>query len=242
MTALYLYAVIDRLDQHVARPALDNAITHTVIYQDIAAVVSPLTTIEARPTGANVWIHEAAVESLMADCAVLPARFGTVFSDEAAVNAFLAARYTAFQADLKRVRGRVEVGLRVLWGNSPSQPPAVERTGHQDGHTYMMARLKQERQILEWRQTAASLATEVHSRMVTLAVEHTHQILITPRLLLTAAYLVEQDSVASFQQAVQVLVTTYPQMRFLCTGPWPAYNFVTTHDSPLIDVNDSRTL
>jgi len=60
-----------------------------------------------------------------------------------------------------------------------------------------------------------------------LAVESIQQMLITPGLLLTAAYLVERNQVAAFRQAVEALSAAYPALRFLCTGPWPPYSFVT---------------
>jgi hypothetical protein len=54
---------------------------------------------------------------------------------------------------------------------------------------------------------------------------------------LTAAYLVERDRVATFQQEVEALSATYPALRFLCTGPWPTYNFVSRF--PIDDVRFS---
>ena len=61
-----------------------------------------------------------------------------------------------------------------------------------------------------------------------LTVEHTHQVLFTHRLLLTAAYLVKRQQMAAFNRQVEALSVTYPALRFLCTGPWPPYSFVST--------------
>jgi hypothetical protein len=94
------------------------------------------------------------------------------------------------------------------------------------GRSYLLARLEEERQRRAWRQRAEALAEELHTPLAHLAVESTRQVLLTPRLLLTAAYLVERDQVAAFQQEVGALSAAYPALRFLCTGPWPAYNFV----------------
>jgi len=166
------------------------------------------------------------VEALMADRAVLPVRFGTVLADEAAVQATLAVHYADFVASLNRVRGRVELSLRVLWdfefriSNFEFRPDS--------GQAYLMARLEEERQRQAWRQRAEALAAELYTPLGRLAVESTRQVLVTPRLLLTAAYLVERDQVAAFRREVEVLSTAHPELRFLCTGPWPAYSFVTT--------------
>ncbi|MBC8248956.1 MAG: GvpL/GvpF family gas vesicle protein [Anaerolineales bacterium] len=245
---MYLYAITDRPDLPVpAEPGLEGTSLFSLAYRDIVAVVSPLATTKVPPTGDNVWRHEAIVEALMTDRAVLPVRFGTVLADEAAVQATLAAHYTDFVANLERVRGRVELGLRVLWeiadsewqiADSSHQPSAIS---HQlsaiSGRAYLMARLEEERQRRAWRQRAEALAEEIHAPLARLAGESTRQVLITPRLLLTAAYLVERDRVATFRQEVEALSATYPALRFLCTGPWPTYNFVSRF--PIDDVRFS---
>ena len=228
---IYLYAITDLPDLPVpAEPGLEGTSLFSLAYRDIAAVVSPLTTSAVPPTEDNLWQHEAVVETLMADRAVLPVRFGTLLADETAIRAALAAHYANFVASLDRVRGRVELGLRVLWemadsrwqtAGSSQQPSATS------GRAYLMARLEEERQRQAWREQAEALAEEIHAPLDQLAADSTRQVLITPRLLLTAAYLVERDQVATFRQKVEALSAAYPKLRLLCTGPWPAYNFVT---------------
>jgi hypothetical protein len=223
---MYLYAITDRPETPLpAGPGLEDAALRNLAYRGIVAVVSPLTTAEVPLTEDNLWQHEAIVEVLMADRAVLPVRFGTVLSNKAAVQNVLAAHYADFVASLDRVRGRVELGLRVLW-NSEIQNPKSKIQNPNSGRAYLMARLEEERQARAWRQRAEALAEELHASLAQLAAESTQQVLVTPRLLLTAAYLVERDRVTVFQREVEALSTAYPALRFLCTGPWPPYNFV----------------
>ena len=229
MTALYLYAITDRPEAPVpAEPGLESASLLNIPHQDIAAVVSPLSTTEVLPAEDNLWRHEAVVEALMADRAVLPVRFGAVLASESAVLAVLETHDANFVASLDRVRDRVELGLRVLWDDN--QRPATnnaQRSSSSSGRSYLLARLEEERQVRTWRQRAEALATEFHTPLTQLAAESTRQVLATPRLLLTAAYLVERDRMAAFQREVEALSAAYPALRFLCTGPWPPYSFVT---------------
>jgi len=229
---MYLYAITDQPKLPVpAEPGLEGTSLLSVTYQDIAAVVSPLSTATVSPTEDNLWQHEAVVEALMADRAVLPVRFGTLLADEVAVQASLAAHYANFVASLDRVRGRVELGLRVLWEIADSEwqiADSSQRPSATSGRGYLMARLEEERQRQAWRQQAKALAEEIHIPLDHLAAESTRQVLITPRLLLTAAYLVERDQVAAFRQKVESLSAAHPKLRLLCTGPWPAYNFMTS--------------
>jgi hypothetical protein len=237
---MYLYAITNRTDLPVPTEAgLEGTSLFSLTYRDIAAVVSSLTIAEVPPTEDNLWRHEAIVEALMADRTVLPVRFGTVLADEAAIRAGFAAHYTDFVASLDRVRGRVELSLRVLWISDfrfsiadcrlPNHKSEIEdrKSKIASGRAYLMARLEEEHQRQVWRQRAEALAAELHTPLAQLATESTRQVLITPRLLLTAAYLMERDQVAAFRQEVEVLSAAYPALRFLCTGPWPPYNFVS---------------
>lgn len=235
MTLLYLYAITDHPEAPLPhRPGLEDAIPHCVQHQGIAAVVSPVSTREVPATEANLWRHEAVIEALMADRAVLPLRFGTLLAGESAVRHVLTTHYAGFVAALDWVRGRVELGLRVLWEESenPGMADGARRATVGDplpasGRSYLLARLEEERRRQAWRQTAETLATEIHTALSQLAVEDTQQVLLTPRLLLTAAYLVEQDRVPAFRRQVDALAAGHPALGFLCTGPWPAYSFVT---------------
>jgi len=231
---IYLYAITDASEAPLpAESGLEGASLFSLAYRDIAAVVSHLTAVKVPVLEANLWRHEAVVEALMAGRAVLPVRFGTLLADEAAVQAMLAAHYASFAADLHRLRGRVEVGLRVLC-QADLRPAATERRSGQgsqgsavSGRSFLLARLEEERQRQARHQRAENLAMQLHTPLAKLAVESTWQVLITPRLLLTAAYLVEYEQVATFRRQVEALSAAYPALRFLCTGPWPPYSFVT---------------
>ncbi|MBU0493723.1 MAG: GvpL/GvpF family gas vesicle protein [Chloroflexi bacterium] len=236
---LYLYAIIDQpAAPPFAEPGLGDAgesatRPYSLSYQDIAAVVSPLAARTVPPTTTNIWDHEAVVEGLMSHCTVLPLRFGTVFNDAAAVQAVLAEHYAHFVAGLDRVRGRVELGLRVLWHQEPHSEVAADRGSAPaeepgSGRAYLLARLAEERQQQARRQPAEALAVELHAPLAGRAVESTSEVWATPHLLLTAAYLVDQDQVPAFQEEIRALIAAYPTLRFLCTGPWPPYSFVAS--------------
>jgi hypothetical protein len=91
----------------------------------------------------------------------------------------------------------------------------------------MLAKLDSERSLRAWRQTAESLATDIHTRLARLADENTRRILVTSHLILKAAYLVKQEQAAGFLQEVENLRLEHTRLHFLCTGPWPAYSFIT---------------
>jgi hypothetical protein len=84
-------------------------------YQGIAAAVSAVEVDRVRPEAEQLLRHEQVIEALMAQRSTLPVRFGTVLSSTAKVLETLAERYDNLLANLVRLAGQVEVGLRVLW-------------------------------------------------------------------------------------------------------------------------------
>ena len=250
--ALYLYAITDRTASPLPDlPGLEEAPLYQLIGQDLVGVVSTVTTTQVQAAETNLWQHEMIVEALMADRAVLPVRFGTVFANEAAVQAELLAHQADLLASLNRVRGRVELGLRILInptkerGSSDDEPtspvaplPELATNDQPDnaalaqsapvsrGRAYLMTRLAEEQRARAERQQAEAQVAEIHGPLAQLAVDSVQQVLVTPRLLLTAAYLVERDRVEDFRQAVAALSDAHPALSLLCTGPWPPYNFI----------------
>jgi hypothetical protein len=91
----------------------------------------------------------------------------------------------------------------------------------------MLARLAEERALLATRAQAASQAAELHEPLAALAAQSTCKVLTTPRMLLTATYLVEHAGVEAFRRELERLHANSPHLGFLCTGPWPPYSFVS---------------
>ena len=161
----------------------------------LAAVVGPVDDAE-EVTAETLWRHEQAVEQLMADRDVLPVRYGTRFKrDEEAAQA-VAARRATLTAALDHVRGAVELSVRAA-----SPEPIVSAA----------ARDRARRSI--------------HDALRALARDATERLARPPSELLRAAYLVDRDAVDDFVAHVTQLQAARPDLRILCTGPWPPYSF-----------------
>jgi len=88
----------------------------TVEYGDLAAVVSDAQTTVYDVTRDNLMAHQRVVEESMGRSDVLPVAFGTVARDDYDVREKLLRRERdALHDHLAYVRGRVELGLKVLW-------------------------------------------------------------------------------------------------------------------------------
>jgi hypothetical protein len=160
----------------------------------LAAICS---TAEDRQLSAEeLWRREEALESLMHECDVLPVRYGTVVNDDADAARLLDARRDELLLALERVRGAVELAVRVA---------GDERAAPGDAGTYIQVKTR----LLEMHETLAALARESRE--------------LSPG---RGAYLVPREDVAAFVARVAALEEANDDLSLLCTGPWPPYSFV----------------
>src|SRR5205823_7482134 len=94
------------------RRGLGGARLRTAVSDGLAAVYSRHRSVQASPE--RVMAHQRVVEAVMANGTVLPLRFGTRLGSEPELLAVLVARHDELVRAIERVRGHVEIGLRVI--------------------------------------------------------------------------------------------------------------------------------
>lgn len=180
----------------------------------LVAVCGPA---EQRPITTDLlWHHEDVVESLMKTCDLLPVRFGMHVADESAVATVLERQRDELVAALGRVCGAVELSVRIAGDREPSRVPVVAASGAE----YMRAKARDVT-------AEESVATRVHEPLSQLARVSRRWENISSDDPFRAAYLVERDVIARFADRVAGLQQENPDLRILCTGPWPPYSFVS---------------
>jgi Gas vesicle synthesis protein GvpL/GvpF len=216
---LYVYALVDARDEAPlpARGGHGGAPLCAVARGPVVAVCSRHEQLDLPADKGHLWHHEQVTEALMEHHAVLPVRFGTTVADDDALAAMLDDRRTELCAALARVRGRVEIAVRALW-TPPEATTDGPEPGSGPGRAYLLARL-------EARNAASALAESIHGELAAHAVEARDEVLTTPSLLLSAAYLVERGGVDAFLEVVDDVARRHPEVEILCTGPWPAHTF-----------------
>jgi hypothetical protein len=153
-----------------------------------------------------LWRREALLEALMEDRDLLPVRFGTRVADEAAAARAVADRGDELRAGLDRVRGAVELAVRVRSRAAEEAPAPAE-----SGRDYIAAKAGRSRAAMRIHEPLAALARES-------VIQHGDE-------LLRAAYLVEREAVEPFAGHVRALQQEHPELALVCTGPWPPYSF-----------------
>jgi hypothetical protein len=158
--------------------------------------------------------HERVVETIMANGTVLPLRFGTQLEREEQLAAQLAARHDELSRSLERVRGKAELGVRMI----PKRPVSDRRAVETTGRGYLLARVRAHRRYQQ-------AIREVHAALLALSRASCIRQSQKPPAVLVAAYLFDSERVAEFRRQADQLARRQPGMKVIVTGPWPPYSF-----------------
>jgi hypothetical protein len=112
----YLYAVIgDAQGQTYGDIGIDGRKVYTIAVGPVAAVVSDVPSGKVRPERSHLAAHQGVLKQLMTETTPLPMSFGIVADSAQAVRTMLSRNQHALLEQLRRVAGKVEMGLRVTW-------------------------------------------------------------------------------------------------------------------------------
>ena len=213
---IYAYGICEPEAAAPRRRGLGGATLRTLERDGLAAVYSRHRSLRPRPSPELVLVHERVVEAILARGPVLPLRFGTQLEDEERLAAALAERREELMHALERVRGHVELGLRVI--PKLRDKPAPGRS-EQSGRDYLLARAAEHRCMDE-------AGRDLHAPLAELAAGSRRRESPAPPAILVAAYLVEAGAVADFRARAGELGERHRDLHVVVTGPWPPYNFV----------------
>jgi hypothetical protein len=169
----------------------------------------------------------------------VPLRFGAIYRHLDEVAAMLGERSDEFAADLDRVRGRVELGVKGFVERAALEATlASERVAASvsagSGRAYLERRRMQREIAEEAGAILAEAARSTHERLlahsVAGAVSRPHSRELSGRseeMFLNAAYLVSAGD-ESLRGEAAALGRAYAPLAltFEVTGPWPPYSFV----------------
>jgi hypothetical protein len=112
----FLYAVIlsDR-EREFGPIGLEGGRVHSILYQDIAAVVSDYPVTEIKALRKNLSPYHITIRRVAEECTTIPAKFGQVAADEGRVRRVLEANYAEIRDELARLQGKAEMGVKIFW-------------------------------------------------------------------------------------------------------------------------------
>ncbi len=238
----YMYCIIRGSE---TRPFTSRGIgtlvgaVHIVPYMGLSVVVSDSPVIDYDSTRRNMMAHTVVVEEAMRHHTILPVRFGTVAPNADAIeHQVLERRYSELNQLIAEMEGRSELGIKALWYEGGvfeeivAENPNLRRlrdslSGRTPEESYY-DRIRLGEMVEAAMQDKRNVDSEaILERLRPFTYKTRLNQLITDRMILNAAFLVNHESEPDFDQAVQKLDADMgKRMMFKYVGPVPPYNFV----------------
>jgi len=112
----YLYAIIPAAgERDYGNIGINGEPVYLLADNEIAAVVSNFSNGKIRPERRHIAAHQAVLKRLMEEETPLPISFGVIAEGEKEIKRILSLNRKTFAEQLRRVHGKVEMGLRVAW-------------------------------------------------------------------------------------------------------------------------------
>ena len=238
---LYAYGVIDsseKIDESMK--GLDGAPLFNIPYRDIGIVVSDFNAQIQKEDKTSVLKHEEVVEMLMDKFTVLPMRFLTLFGGKEHISLMMKDYYDDFIENLDRLREKIEFGVKTIWPGdlirerittAHRKSDSLPLVASSSGKSFMNEKFENYKIDKEFEEEADRCIAIVDGFFSKFISEKRLEKLKTDNLLLSASYLVDKEKRDDFKKAFEELRGSGGDLKYLLSGPWPAYNFIVLSHS-----------
>ena len=213
----------------------------------IGAVCSFLPAAVTTPEVSQLLEYAGVINAVFERITLLPMRFGCWLDGEQELRHLLDRKRDTFRAQLERLDGCAELGIRVM--PSPSSGPdknapaaetpiaGPERTNgegrdheatlpHRSGASYLLNRVDRYRRADLQKDAFERLTQRIQDALAGLYVQSVAtRDVVRQNGLWSWHFLVRRQDIERFREACGTLQTTLSHP-LLLTGPWPPYNFV----------------
>ena len=179
------------------------------------------------PSPERARSHDRVVRAALELATPLPARFGQVISDEAALESLVEPRRAAFAAALDRLAGMVEMTVRAILP-APAREGPIPTT--QEGKT-VSGREYLERVAATHREERNLLAKEgivrEHIRSAVGELVHAESFAgaAPGSSMMTVSHLISRGHIEDYRRAIGALREDQPSLAIMVSGPWAPYSF-----------------
>ena len=235
---LYLYGVVEPVRHHsLGTTGVDGATVLVVPEGEFGVAMSSTTREQVTPTKADLTAHQRVLEYLLEECdAVLPFSFGTLATDREAVRQLVTRAAENFRESMGKVRGCIEVGLKVLWQRDAMLREVEAITGPvaggQGGSRSEGERRNRAIQVGQVVEQVSRSWAERYVPMITAALaphcrDWREGELIGPTMFWNGSFLVQREHESEFRDALAGLDRRLGnRLAFHHVAPMPPYNFV----------------
>lgn len=247
--ARYIYGVIPRLDKESLGPiGIRGNTVYPISHRELSALVHDCSPEPYRGDEEEVkeWVaaHAAVVDAAWAEAeTVLPMSFDVIVkgdeerSAEENVRKWLEEGYATLKAKLEELRGKVELGVQILWDpavitkritaeNEEIKEIMKEMAGKSPGMAYFYQHKIAEAVKEEMEKRAAEDYRDIYVQLRAHAVDtHINKVkrLQGKQMIINLSLLVEKEEVRALGEILAKVSEEGVEVRF--TGPWPPYTF-----------------
>ena len=213
---------------------------YTIDYKDIAAVVSTIPFKQMDSNMNDIVAHQRVVEAAREVDTVLPVRFGVILKNEEGIKKLLAGSYKDYRAKLASLRGKDEIGIKVLL-NKASLKKIKEQAEQSEeirkmkqeissakpGASYFLKMRLEDAMKNETLMTIDKLVGEINNSLAGSAVDRRLLKNDVGEIVLNAAYLVDKSKTGAFDAKVKELKERFEKegVTLHRSGPWAPYSF-----------------
>jgi len=236
----YLYGIIrtDK-DETFGDIGIQGGKVYTLRYKDIAALVSDLPFVgKIKPLKANLGPHNQVIKELTRRFTVIPMTFGHIAKSEDDILRMLKLNYDEINAELERLQGKVEMGLKVFWDVDNIFEYFVKKYRElEDFRDEIFGRSSQ-----PTRQEMIELGRLFEEKLGEEREHHTEKVIdvlrdyvldfkvnepIGEKMAVNSVFLIERDKEKAFEEAIYKAASLFDgNFTFDYNGPWAPYNFV----------------
>jgi len=202
-------------------------------FDGISAVVSEFAETNIPVTREHVLAHERVVSRVLSHTTPLPFRFGTLAGHER-LESYVVSQKSSLSLALERVRGAVEMSVKIIWNVEEAGQRAVELEAEAVAKVAATAGagtkfLLEKRRAIACdellKERAERLQNWLEKAVNDVVKEAFVQMEPAEKLFLAASHLVSREKLADYRARVEKARGELPELHFLTSGPWAPYSF-----------------
>ena len=236
----YLYAIIR---EHRPREFGSIGIgdrndeVYTVRHKDLSCIVSNSPLRKYPVNRENCMAHQKVLEKAMEEYTILPVRYGVIAEDLDIVSEnLLKENYEMLTEQLDRIKGKAELGLKVIWKEMPAiyQELVSENEELRTFRDAIRETATQDQRMKLGKMVEAALQAKKESEqkmiltsLKEISTDSKDNYLMGEWMVINSVFLVDKSKMEEFDRKVNQLAKQHDdRTKFKYFGPVPPYNFV----------------
>jgi hypothetical protein len=240
----YIYCIMDwdqtRQTAQLGNIGIKEMPVFVIAYKALGAVVSSIPFKEMESNMNDIVAHQRVVEAARQLGTVLPVRFGVILKTQDGVSKLLASSYKDYVTKIARLRGKDEMGIKVLLNKSSLRKFQEQAQRSEDavnikdqianskpGASYFLKLKLGDAVKNEMLKAIDKMAGDIN-RVLSQQAEETRLLKNDlEEIVLNAAYLIDHSRLKDFDAMVTELRKKYEKegMTLHTSGPWAPYSF-----------------